>query len=182
MSDWGRDTPPEASSGVFVSATSITIDAPPEKVWSTLLDFKSYREWNPFVRHQVLTDASRNPLPESSQEPSPGKYVYMNPVHLPPQMDKPSLPWQKNSTLVVITYLNHETRRVAWRTASFPRFLLDAERWQTVSVGDDGKTRYETYEVFRGPLAYVVNFFMGKHLHQAARAMAEGLKARAEAS
>jgi len=45
MSDWGRDTPPEASSGVFVSNGSMKTDADPEKVWSILLDFKSYREW-----------------------------------------------------------------------------------------------------------------------------------------
>jgi hypothetical protein len=133
-------------------------------------------------RNQVLTDASRNPLPESSQEPAAGKYIYMYPVHLPPRMDDPPLPFQKNSTHVVITYIDHETRRVAWRTSNFPRFLLDAERWQTVTVEEDGKTKYETYEVFRGVLAYVVRFFMGKHLDHGARAMAEGLKARSEAS
>ena len=27
----------------------INIDAPPEYVWKTLIDFKSYGEWNPFI-------------------------------------------------------------------------------------------------------------------------------------
>ncbi|KAK7456507.1 hypothetical protein VKT23_010759 [Stygiomarasmius scandens] len=106
----------------------------------------------------------------------------MYPVHIPPRMNDPTLPFQKNSTRVVITFLDHETRRVAWRTTGLPRFLLDAERWQTVSVDTDGKTKYESYEVFRGWLSYIVKFFLKKNLDLSAQAMADGLKARAEAS
>ncbi|EEB86855.1 hypothetical protein MPER_16038, partial [Moniliophthora perniciosa FA553] len=47
MSTWGSNTPPESSSAVFVVADSIKIDAPVDKVWDILLDFKAYNEWNP---------------------------------------------------------------------------------------------------------------------------------------
>ncbi|KAK7045484.1 hypothetical protein VNI00_007737 [Paramarasmius palmivorus] len=182
-SNWGGNTPPEASSAVFVVADSIKIDAPIDKVWEILLDFKSYNEWNPFVRKQILVDPkTRQPLP--NQTLTVGNHVYMYPVHLPPSLDASELwPWQRtNSTSVVITYLDPANHRVAWRTTGMPSFLLDAERWQIVSVEADGKVRYESYEAFRGVLAYVVKLFVGAHLKTAVKAMAEGIKTRAEAA
>ena len=46
----------------------------------------------------------------------------------------------------------------------------------------DGKVKYESYEAFRGLLAYIVKLFVGHNLTKAMRAMVEGLKERAEAS
>lgn len=31
--------------------TQVQIDAPPQRVWSLLLDFPRYAQWNPFIRH-----------------------------------------------------------------------------------------------------------------------------------
>jgi len=49
-------------------------------------------------------------------------------------------------------------------------------------VVEDGrkKTRYETIEVFGGPLAYVIKCVVGSGLQQGFTAMAEGLKKRSE--
>jgi len=111
----------------------------------------------------------------------------MAPVHLPPTMDDANAGFlQKNSTLVEVTVLDHENHRVAWRTTGIlPRWMLDAERWQMITVEEDGeggeaKCKYESYEVFKGILAYVVRWFVGKELKMGVNAMAEGLKARAE--
>ncbi|KAL0574446.1 hypothetical protein V5O48_007510 [Marasmius crinis-equi] len=181
MSDWCRDTPPEASSAVFILADSVIIDAPIEKVWSILLDFGSYKEWNPFVRNQTVVDAKMG-TPLVDQTPSVGCHILMDPVHLPPTM-RPSSElwfWQKNSTRIWISHLDKDNYRVAWRTSG-PAFLLEAERWQMLTKTADGKVKYETFECFRGPLAYIVKFFVGHNLNKGVRAMAEGLKQRAEA-
>ncbi|ESK96702.1 hypothetical protein Moror_6719 [Moniliophthora roreri MCA 2997] len=175
-------TPPESSSAVFVVADSIKIDAPVNKVWDILLDFKAYNEWNAFVRNQTFVDPkTRQPLPD--QTLAVGKHIYMHPVHLPPSLDASELWfWQRNaSTNVVVTYLDPDMHRVAWRTTGTPSWLLEAERWQIVTVEEDGKVKYESYEVFKGVLAHVVKLFVGENLKKGVKAMAEGIKSRAEA-
>ncbi|KAF7373522.1 hypothetical protein MSAN_00562600 [Mycena sanguinolenta] len=171
-------TPPLASSGVFTVADSILIDAPREKVWEILLDFKGYKEWNAFVRGQTLVSASGAALPD--QTPAANTLMRISPVHLPPTMGEPSLGGSA-TTLVQITAVDHENFRAAWVTATpyMPRWALFAERWQMLTVVD-GKTKYESIEVFSGILAYVVRFFVGANLVLGVRAMAEGLKRRAE--
>ncbi|KIK65018.1 hypothetical protein GYMLUDRAFT_194831 [Collybiopsis luxurians FD-317 M1] len=178
---WGTSTPPPIASAVFAVSGSTVIFASPEKAWQTLLDFDSYKQWNPFVRSQsVLNNPNSTPL-------SVGHRILMNPVHLPPTMDDANVGFfGKNSTLVEVTVLDHENRRVAWRTANMlPRWMLDAERWQMITVEEDGgggetKCKYESYEVFKGILAYVVQWYVGKELKVAVDAMAKGLKERAE--
>ncbi|KAF8219088.1 hypothetical protein L208DRAFT_1418859 [Tricholoma matsutake] len=169
--------PPLASSGVFSVSSSITIDAPREKVWSIILDFASYKEWNPFVRGQTIVDKAGNAL--SDQTPAEGQYLLISPVHLPPTMGEPGW-FQTQSTSTTISTLDQENYRVAWIGISFPRFLLNTERWQSLSVDLDGKTKYETIEVFSGILAYIVKFLMREKLVMGFNAQAEGLKQRAE--
>jgi len=178
---WGTSTPPPVASAVFAISGSISISAPREKVWQVLLDFDSYKQWNPFVRSQRVTN---NP---SSAPLSAGHRIKMDPVHLPATMDDANVGlFQKNSTLVEVTVLDSENYRVAWRTANMlPRWMLDAERWQMITVEEDGvggetRCKYESYEVFKGILAYVVQWLFGKELKGAVDAMAQGIKERAE--
>jgi hypothetical protein len=88
--------------------------------------------------------------------------------------------FQKQSAFERISTVDHENYRVAWVNLSFPRFLMNAERWQAVSVTEDGKTKYETTEVFGGIIAYIIQFFMYEKLVLGFQAQAEGLKKRAE--
>ncbi|KAJ7456901.1 hypothetical protein FB451DRAFT_1275187 [Mycena latifolia] len=173
----GSGVPPLSSSGVFTVADSILIDAPREKVWEILLDFGSYKEWNAFVRGQTLVSASGSAL--ADQTPTAGKTMLIRPVHLPPTMGNPGF-MESHSTTVKITAIDHDNFRAAWITANgLPAWALQAERWQMLTV-EGGKTKYESIEVFRGIIAYVVKFFTGKNLVLGVRAMAEGLKSRAE--
>jgi len=176
MSAPNSNLPPLAENGVFSVSSSILIDAPIEKVWSILLDFPSYKEWNPFARGQTIVDKSGNPLPD--QTPAEGKYLLIAPVHLPPTMDEPGW-FQKQSAFEIITTVDHENHRAAWANVALPKFLLSAERWQALSVVD-GRTKYETTEVFGGVLAYLVKFFMYRKLVLGFNAQTVGLKEQAE--
>ncbi|KAJ3715670.1 hypothetical protein C8R42DRAFT_778918 [Lentinula raphanica] len=179
---WGMSTPPPISSAVFHVSRSISISAPPEKVWQILLDFDSYKHWNPLVRSQRVTNKS------DSTPLSVGNRIELYPVHLPPTMDDDHVGFlQKNSILAEVTVLDHENHRVAWRVAGMlPRWMLDVERWQMITVeegrerGTEMKCKYESYEVFRGALAYAVQWFVGKELEMGVDAMGEALKGRAE--
>ncbi|KAG6866338.1 hypothetical protein C0991_005805 [Blastosporella zonata] len=127
-------------------------------------------------RGQTITDKSGNPLPD--QTPAVGQYLLIAPVHLPPTMGEPGW-FQKQSAFEKITTVDHENFRVAWVNIALPKFLLSAERWQALSVVD-GKTKYETVEVFGGLAAYIVKFFMYQKLVLGFNAQAEGLKKYAE--
>ncbi|KAF8654739.1 hypothetical protein AX16_003394 [Volvariella volvacea WC 439] len=172
-------TPPRSSDGVFFVSTSLVINAPRDKVWHNLLNFSAYKDWNPFVRGQIVVDASSQPL--ADQTPVAGKYILMAPVHLPPTMGEPGI-FQKQSAFVVITLVDHEQCRCAWETRGLPSFLLHTNRWQILTQQSDRTTKYETIEVFGGLLAYVIKFLMRDKLRAGFEAMAEGLKRISESS
>lgn len=133
-------------------------------------------------RGQKLVTDSGVPLP--SQTPAVGLKIHIAPIHLPPTMGPPGF-MQAQRTDVRIIALDHARYQAAWATASaggMPRWALYAERWQGLSVVEGGRTRYESREVFRGVLGWVVWVFAGGNLVKGVRAMAEGLKQRAESS
>ncbi len=82
----------------------------------------------------------------------------------------------------ILTRVDSDTFRFAWRFATPARWLITAERWQVLR--DDGPggqgTVYETWEFFGGLLAYLIRFFMGAKLQAAFDAMSRALKERAE--
>ncbi|KAG1732632.1 uncharacterized protein EDB91DRAFT_1251684 [Suillus paluster] len=167
--------PPLSSKGVFSASSSCVINAPREVVWEVLMDWKSYKEWNPFVRSQRITDARKNLLPDET--PREGCYLYISPVNIPPSFEST---WFPSSAFERITALDHENYRAAWVNIDMPHWLLNAERWQALVEVEGGKTRYETIEVFDGLLAYLIKVFVGNGLKRGFIAMAEGLKSRAE--
>jgi hypothetical protein len=133
-------------------------------------------------RGQCLTDALRNPLPPSQQTPRAGAHLLIYPVHIPPSFEPPKI-FPASSAFEVITTLDPENFRCAWKNVERSSWILDAERWQAlVEVVEDGrkKTRYDTIEVFGGLLAYPIRFFLGSGLQDAFTAMAQGLKTRSE--
>ncbi|OBZ74295.1 hypothetical protein A0H81_05458 [Grifola frondosa] len=135
--------------------------------------FSSYSEWNPFVRTQTIVDASRTP--STDQTPSEGKFLLME-VHIPPTMDDSGKPTIAHE---IITHVDPATHRLAWQN-TLPSWFIRAERWQALSTTDDGKTRYETREVFGGIGSYLIKWFLSMNLQKSFEAMAEALKMRAE--
>ncbi|KAF5314328.1 hypothetical protein D9619_011772 [Psilocybe cf. subviscida] len=171
--------PPLGSDYVFSVSSSALIDAPRDKIWSIMLDFPSYTNWNTFVRKMTVTSASKEPL--ADQTPAEGKHIHMN-VHMPPTMGEPGC-FGAQKAFVIISSVEPDNYRVAWKTAGMPSFLLHTERWQALSMDDvSGKTKYETIEVFGGVLAYLVKLFVGEKLKVAFRAAADSLKTKAEQS
>jgi len=175
-----RIPPPLSSNGVFFVSASILIDAPRAKVWSVLLDFPKYREWNPFVRG-ITVVSKTNRVPLDDQTLREGKYLLMSPVHVPPTMEDSSV-WLPTSSFNLVTAVDHENYSCSWISMlKVPRWLLYTDRWQALSTAEGGETRYETIEVFTGLAAYILKIFMANGLKKGFVAMAEGLKNRSEA-
>ncbi|KAF7339813.1 hypothetical protein MVEN_01897800 [Mycena venus] len=162
--------PPLASSGVFSVGDSVLINAPREKVWKILLDFPSYEEWNPYTRTCTFVSESGSAIDD--QTLGVGK-LFVSRANLPPAGLTP--PRQSGSSR--ITTLDHDNFRVAWVTPGLLAWFLFVERWTMLTVVD-GKTKWETFEVFSGILAYIVYWVHYKNLLLAFRAMAEALKSR----
>ncbi|KAI9431258.1 hypothetical protein H4582DRAFT_1250786 [Lactarius indigo] len=172
------DIPPLARSSVFVIRSSIAISASKQKVWDTLLDFPSYSEWNPFMRStELISEEDKKPLP--SQIAAPGLRVRLR-LNMPPTMD--DVGKKASVTEEILTHVDSDTFRFAWRFATPARWLITAERWQVVrDDGPGGQTAvYETWEFFGGLAGYLIRFFMGAKLQTAFDAMSRALKERAE--
>ncbi|KAF8508079.1 hypothetical protein JB92DRAFT_2733616 [Gautieria morchelliformis] len=168
--------PPDITRAVTHVKVQVTIDAPLEAVWNAILDFPAYPAWNPFVRSQAITDSNFRPL-LAHPKPSEGAHIIMH-VRIPPKglddNDK-----GLRSAKDVITFIDEKNRRVVWEAAGFPKWLFRAERWQEVTgVQVDGRTvtKYMTVEVFHGPAAWIIRWFMRKNLVISFEAMANGLK------
>ncbi|KAH8834814.1 hypothetical protein DL96DRAFT_1571864 [Flagelloscypha sp. PMI_526] len=174
--------PPKSTSGVFFVTATVLIDAPLDTVWNILCDFNSYIEWNPFARRQIIVDSFSPRKVSVDQTPVAGKLLLMDPVHIPATMGEPNKLMQRQVTKERIIFA--QDYQLAWEYIGFPKLLLHAERWQTLKVGElDGKpcTKYETIEVFRGVLAYVVRFLFLKDLDDSFQMQGDALKKRAEA-
>ncbi|PSR79939.1 hypothetical protein PHLCEN_2v6840 [Hermanssonia centrifuga] len=100
-----------------------------------------------------------------------------------PECSPSESPFAFNTTHLRIHHLDEETHRIAWVNC-MPSWLMTTERWQWLTVVDDGegsrKTKYETLETFNGPAAYLVKWFVKKDLEAGFIGMAVGLKERAE--
>lgn len=74
-----------------------------------------------------------------------------------------------------ITHVQPQLGRLAWKFPA-PDSQLDAERWQAISDLGNGRILYESREVFRGALAYVMKPTMEKSLQEGFDAQGKGLK------
>lgn len=127
----------------------------------------------------TIVDASKNALPASEQKLT-GKSVasFLNMTVEAPARVK---------AFEEIIAVDEDEHRLAWGTRDFPSWALRTERRQVLTripppnpEPASGKTLYECWAFFDGPLAHVLKLAMRKKLQAAFETTARGLKEAAE--
>ena len=139
----------------YVYRADVTIAASPETVWAVLADLGSY-VWNPFT-------------PEIRGELVVGRPITMRVVMGPGRMVV-----QRERVIAV-----EAPRRLAWGLVDAPRWLIHAEREQTLEAAGDG-TRYVTVDTISGVLSPVVHLMYGAGIQRGFDAMVLALRHRVE--
>lgn len=137
--------------------TDIEIEADPVRIWSILMDFPSYPEWNPFIRSIAGTPSPGSRL-EVSVQPPAGRAMSFQPV-------------------VLACVDNRELR---WRGRLPVPGLFDGEHYFRVESLAPGRARFVHGERFSGALIP----FLRKRIDGPIRAgfieMNQAVKSRAE--
>lgn len=143
----------------FVVEAASEIDAPAARVWEILRDIERYPEWNPFTVHIDSTlrvgDAVRMQVCLRSKRP----------------------------VLQVEWVTEHDPGRcLAWSMRESTRWLLGAERRQTLEPLAGERCRYVTRDEVCGLLSPLVRWLYGPAMQRGFRGVAEALKQRAESA
>ena len=148
-------------------SASITIDAPIERVWATMVDTAAYGEWNPFI------ERAECPFPPKVDDPivlhvrwangrtttSPERISLIDPPH-----DEGGV---RRATLAYV-YQGLPARLG----------LVRGVRYQQLTQRHGEPTLYDTVEEFSGPLVRLAG---PKRVEDGFRRHAEALKKRCEA-
>jgi hypothetical protein len=147
-------------------SASVEIDAPIERVWEVMLDTASYDEWNPFVERA-----------ECAMPPRVGEPIVLH------------VRWANGRTTTSPERISlieppHDEGGVRRATLAYVYEGLPAKlglvrgtRYQRLSQGEDGPTRYDTVEEFSGPLVTLAG---PGRVTEGFRRHAEALKQRCE--
>lgn len=140
------------------SQAEVVINAPQQVIWDILIDLGHYSEWNPFTAG-------------ASGVLAVGQHIVLT-VHM-----------NERNTLGVteIVRVIEPPHTLAWGSA-YPKWLLDATRYQVLIPLSSVQTRYQTWETFGGPLGILVAFTQKRDVERGFEAAASALKARAEQS
>jgi hypothetical protein len=145
------------SFGRFAPTATVEIDAPVERVWSVLVDFPNYGEWNRFC-----------PGIECSGEL--GSKVVMD----------VRFPGQKPIKQVEVLNVLEPPHRLAWGVIMGSRAILVANRYQTLEALGPERTRYTTIDYMSGLIAPLVNLVYAEKIRAGFQLAADGLKEYAE--
>ncbi|MFC5366776.1 SRPBCC domain-containing protein [Salinirubrum litoreum] len=140
--------------------STVEIDAPPAVVWRELLDFGSYRDWNPLLRRVRGRPEEGARLRALLSQPG-----------LPPVVILPE----------VITF--DAERELRWRSDSPIPGVLSAEHTFLLTPLDGGdRTRFTQTESFEGVLAAAMPAGLVSQVEQGFGEMNDALKRRVESS
>ncbi|MGI8606778.1 MAG: SRPBCC family protein [Gaiellaceae bacterium] len=136
----------------------IEIDGPPERVWSVLMDFDAYPEWNPFVK-RISGRAEKGA-----------------------KLDVRIVPPGKKGMRFKPTVIAAEPRReFAWLGKVLVPGLFDGEHHFELEDLGGGRTRFVQREVFKGLLTPMLGGMLD-NTHEGFRELNQALKRRVESS
>lgn len=116
----------------------IDIDAPPEKVWEVLVDFKSWESWNTFI-----------PLAQGNLKVGERMLIKFVSPGLKPVIFKPKV-------FVVRLY-----KEIIWG-GSFLKIIYRGDHTFILDPIPGGKTRFRQIERFIGPIVLFMNSMIKK--------------------
>lgn len=140
-----------------VYAAESVIDAPPEAVWAVLVDVARYAEWNPFT-----------PVATTTLEVGA-------PIDMRVKMDGLRITVSQRETIRAV----EPEAKLVWGMEMMLG-MVRAERTQTLTPLEDGRTRYRTEDVIEGPLEPLVGLLMGGSIQRGFEGVARELKRRVE--
>ncbi len=137
--------------------TTISIAAPAERVWSVLLDFARYPEWNPFVRSIVGAPSEGSVIEVRIQSPG-GRAMTFRPVVL----------------------RNAAGRELRWKGTLVLPGIFDGEHYFRLAVDGAGSTELTHGERFAGLLVPLLRGALERDTRPGFEAMNRALKQRVE--
>ena len=147
----------EAEENVRQILTSIEIGARPEDVWTVLMDFDRFPDWNPYITRMAGTAAEGERL-EVRLAPPGGKAMAFRPTVLRVE----------------------EGREFRWRGHLFVPGIFDGEHiFELTDLG--GRTRFVQREEFRGVLAPLMLRLLSDSTERGFVVMNEALRDRVAA-
>ena len=172
---WGAQ-----SGASFTVRAATTIRAPPQPVLDTLLDTSTWPQWNNFVPRASLLNPALDS--DESNRLKPGTLFK---EHVDMAGRGRSTVVKMKLLMTVLDEMNEPNKKgfkVVWLGKGYPDWALRSERVHEIyEESETGRTIYNVYETFSGPLAWAVKFFVGGTLvdrfgqwNEELRAFAEG--------
>ena len=137
--------------------TTISVAAPPERVWSVLLAFARYPEWNPFVR-SIEGQASEGSVISVTIQSPMGKVMSFRPVIL----------------------RNSAGRELRWKGKLMLEGIFDGEHYFCLAPSGAGSTEFTHGERFTGLLVPLLRGALDRDTRSGFEAMNRALKQRVE--
>ena len=137
--------------------TSIEIDAPPERVWSILMDFEAYPAWNPFIT-SIEGDQQVGGKLTARLSPPDGKAMSFKPT----------------------VQVFEEGTELTWLGRLLMPGIFDGRHTLRVEAREGG-SRFIQRETFSGLISGLLMRFIGEDTEKGFHLMNEALKERAEA-
>ncbi len=137
--------------------TSIDIDAPPARVWSILMDFDAYPDWNPFIT-RIEGEQREGGKLRADLTPAGGKTTTFKPT----------------------VQVFEDGRELTWLGRLLIPGIFDGRHTLRVQPRDDASTFIQR-EQFAGLISGLLLRFIGENTEQGFKDMNAALKERAEA-
>ncbi|KAL9113755.1 MAG: hypothetical protein Q9227_002200 [Pyrenula ochraceoflavens] len=133
--------------------------APASKVFATLTDSSTWKDWSSFVPKIEVEPPSemQSNGKESSGTLEPGAKLHFG-VVMNPEKPKSFMPSHLIVDKTCVPKEKGEAYYVTWSTIGMPHWLHFGQRVWKIEDLDDGASRLTTYEFQRGPMVWPIKF------------------------